>query len=356
MRKLGICIMLISALSSCEPEHTKDYLTFAGKLENTQDSLLIINGSGLRKRIKIQKNGSFNDTIRVSKSGLYSLFNQRNQRAIVYLNNGYHLKLTGDARNFFKSFRYDGDNEGADSNNLLVDRFNFGQTAGSARGFMVLEKQAFLDRVDYFKNGMDSIASLYDNANEKMLKDSDDQNNKFFTTMVDNYDRMHETIKRQIAAEEKLQKGKPAPDFSNYENFKGGTKSLKDFRGKYVYIDVWATWCRPCIAQIPYLKQLEEEYKDKNIVFLSISTDDDRRSNGSWEKAHDKWTKMVKDKNLSGVQLWAGKDDARFSQEYMISGIPRFILIDPQGNIVESNAQRPTNPSIRQIFDALPGI
>lgn len=63
----------------------------------------------------------------------------------------------------------------------------------------------------------------------------------------------------------KIKKGNKAPDFSDYENYKGGTSSLSDFKGNYVYIDIWATWCKPCIAQIPYLKILEEEYKDKNI-------------------------------------------------------------------------------------------
>jgi len=101
---------------------------------------------------------------------------------------------------------------------------------------------------------------------------------------------------------------------------------------------------------------LEKEYKNKNISFLSISTDDDRRSNGSWEKARDKWTTMVKGRNLTGIQLWAGKDDARFSKEYMIRSIPRFILIDPKGNIIDSNTLSPANPSLRKLLDELPGI
>ena len=101
---------------------------------------------------------------------------------------------------------------------------------------------------------------------------------------------------------------------------------------------------------------LEEEYKDKNISFVSISTDDDRRSNGSWEKARNKWTTMVKGKNLTGIQLWAGKDDARFSKEYMIRSIPRFILIDPKGNIVDSNAKSPANPTLKEMLNTLPGI
>ena len=203
---------------------------------------------------------------------------------------------------------------------------------------------------------MDSLSDVYNNAEGSMLKESDDKNNTFFKKLVDNYDGMHALILEQKVTEEKLKKGNKAPEFLNYENFRGGTTSLKDFRGNYVYIDVWATWCRPCIAQIPYLKKLEEEYKDENISFVSISTDDDRRSNGSWDKAHDKWTTMVKEKNITGIQLWAGKDDARFSQEYMIRSIPRFILIDPEGNIVDKNSKPPGDPRLKIILNELLGI
>ena len=93
--------------------------------------------------------------------------------------------------------------------------------------------------------------------------------------------------------------------------------------------------------------------KGKNISFVSISTDDARRSQGSWEKAHDKWEKMVREKNLGGTQLWAGEDDARFSREYIISGIPRFNLIDPEGNIVNSNEMRPSSPNIAEYLTSV---
>ena len=61
---------------------------------------------------------------------------------------------------------------------------------------------------------------------------------------------------------------------------------------------------------------------------------------------------MVKDKNLSGVQLYAGKD-TKFAEEYLINGIPRFILIDPKGNIVNANAPRPSDPNLEVLFKEL---
>ena len=134
-------------------------------------------------------------------------------------------------------------------------------------------------------------------------------------------------------------KGQPSPKFMDYENYAGGTTSLDDLKGKYVYIDVWATWCAPCKKEIPFLKEIESKYHSKNIEFVSISVDN--------TKDHAKWKTMIKEKELGGIQLFADKDfSSKFIQDYSIKGIPRFILIDPEGKIVNSNAPRPSSPKI----------
>lgn len=132
-----------------------------------------------------------------------------------------------------------------------------------------------------------------------------------------------------------------SPKFVNFENFKGGTTSLDDLKGKFVYIDLWATWCGPCKKEIPFLKDLEKEFHGQNISFVSISVDR--------VKDHDKWKKMVADLQLTGVQLFANGDSS-FEKAYEVSGIPRFILLDPQGNIVDPNALRPSDEGIRKWF------
>ena len=140
--------------------------------------------------------------------------------------------------------------------------------------------------------------------------------------------------------------GQPSPKFVNYENNAGGTTSLDDLKGKYVYIDVWATWCGPCKAEIPFLKEVEAKYHDKNIAFVSISVDK--------AKDHDKWKQMIVDKELGGVQLMADNDfKSQFVQDYFIKGIPKFILLDPNGNIVTPNAPRPSNTELIDLFNKL---
>lgn len=140
--------------------------------------------------------------------------------------------------------------------------------------------------------------------------------------------------KEKLIAINKTAKGKPAPSFS-YEGIDGKTYSLSDFKGDYVFIDVWATWCAPCIQQIPAIKELEETFKDKNITFVSISVDR--------ENAYNKWKDVVKKKELGGVQLYADNSfESDFIEAFGITSIPRFIIIDPDGNIVNANAKKPS--------------
>lgn len=163
--------------------------------------------------------------------------------------------------------------------------------------------------------------------------------NKSSTNKVNN--SKIETIYNAL---KKVAKGNVSPLFVDYENYAGGTTSLIDLRGKFVYIDVWATWCGPCIAEIPSLKKIEKAYHKKNIAFVSLSVDTD--------KAHDAWRKMIKDEKLGGIQLFSDKNwNSKFVTDYMIKGIPRFILIDPKGNIVSANAPRPSSPKLIKLFE-----
>lgn len=142
----------------------------------------------------------------------------------------------------------------------------------------------------------------------------------------------------------KLKKGTASPEFSNYKNFNGGSNSLTDFRGKYVFIDIWATWCAICWNELPYIKMLEKEYEGKNIVFVSMS----------WDKIESEWRETIKKQNLTGVQLLAkGKDDP-FLKAFAVTGIPRYIFIDPNGNIIDYNTPRPSEKEkLKKLFESV---
>lgn len=194
------------------------------------------------------------------------------------------------------------------------------------------------------KNIADKL--LYDNAKYGITYT--EQLQEFYKKFME-YSSNEENKKEITKTYNKLKvtaKGQPSPKFVNYENFKGGTTSLDDLKGKYVYVDVWATWCGPCKKEIPSLKKVEKQYHGKNIEFVSMSVDS--------KKDHDAWKKMVKEKELGGIQLFADKSwDSKFVKDYVIQGIPRFILINPEGKIVTANAPRPSSKKLIKLFDKL---
>ena len=138
--------------------------------------------------------------------------------------------------------------------------------------------------------------------------------------------------------------GKPSPDF-NAVDIDGRQWNLSDLKGKYVYIDMWATWCNPCRRELPYLKELEKQFKDAEIVFLGLSIDG--------EKAN--WEKMVKGGSMIGTQLYLGPGSS-FQTAYNIKGIPRFILLDKEGVIISNDMTRPSAPETVRTLEALEGI
>jgi thiol-disulfide isomerase/thioredoxin len=339
MKQISIILFSLLLLSSCNKNHPKDYLTFSGKLDNNKDSIIsIADRQGIIKKISINADGVFKDTLKVKTGTIYTIQTNQN-RAPIYLKNGFNLTLNGDVDQFMKSFKFSG--EGSENSNFIMAQIEKSQSIGNPQLILNLEKDAFKKKVDQIKFEYDSILNSYNNIDSTLYNLMIAQNNQVVTYFNSNYSK-------GLA----LSKGKLSPKFENYVDFKGGKKSLDSFKGKYVYIDVWATWCGPCIQQIPYLQTLEKEYHNKNIEFVSISTDESRRNGGSWEAAEKKWRDFVTKKEMKGVQLWSGQDFS-FQQAYQITGIPRFILLDPEGKIVEANAPRPSDPNLKTLFSSL---
>ena len=339
MKQISILFFTLFILSSCKQDHPTTYLSLAGKIENNKDSIITIASRlGIIKKIKLNEDGTFKDSLKVEEGAIYT-FESNNQRAPIYLKNGFDISLTGNSSDFLKSFKFTG--IGASNSNFIIAQIEKSQSLGNPQEILNLEEADFKKKLDQIKGEYDSILNSYDDLDSTLFVNIKAQNNQLVTSFTNAYN-----------TNKLMGKGKPSPVFENYKDVKGGVKSLASFKGKYVYIDVWATWCGPCIQQIPYLQGLEKEYHGKNIEFVSISTDESQRSGGTWEAAEQKWRDFVKAKSLTGVQLWAGEDFA-FQQAYQINAIPRFILISPEGTIVEANAPRPSDPSLKDLFTSL---
>ena len=137
-------------------------------------------------------------------------------------------------------------------------------------------------------------------------------------------------IENKIAKWAHLEKGQPIKEVK-MQTIDGTPVTFAEFKGKWIYIDIWATWCNPCRKEIPTLKKLEKQFHGQDIVFMSISVD----------RQPTPWKKMVTGQELKGIQVWAGQNDV-IKNHYKVNGIPRFMIFDPQGNIYDANAKRPS--------------
>jgi len=340
IKKIYLFIFTTNLLISCAQRKPKDFISLQGNIENNKESsIAIVTRTKIIKEIEIKKDGSFKDTLKVTDANIYTIQTSVNQRAPIYLKNGFDLTLKVNSEDFFNTFSIEGD--GADNTNYFLAQSECIDKIGNPNSIFNLEKDAFTKKINSIERQFDSILAFYKNLDSTLIRMSKFQNQQIINYFNQNY-----------TSKQLLKEGSPSPEFENYLDYKGGKKSLSAFKGTYVYIDLWATWCGPCIMQIPFLQSLEKEYHNKKIAFVSISTDETRRSGGSWEAAEKKWRDFVKERALTGIQLWAGQDIS-FQQAYQVTGIPRFILLDKDGKIIDANAPRPSEPALKELLETL---
>lgn len=152
-------------------------------------------------------------------------------------------------------------------------------------------------------------------------------------------------FKEACAVFEKLSTGNVCPPFT-FKDVNDKTVTLNDFKGKYVYLDIWATWCGPCKAEIPNIKLLEQRYEGRNIIFVGLSIDRN--------KDIATWKRTVAEMKMGGCQLHFGEnwDWLKNFMPYSMA-VPRFILIDKDGKIIDANMTPPSNKKSIETIDAL---
>ena len=139
----------------------------------------------------------------------------------------------------------------------------------------------------------------------------------------------NEAVQAALDKAMKLQPGQPAPEFT-LPNLDGQPVSLSQFKGQVVLLDFWASWCVPCIGDLPYLRQVKEKTSGWPVVFLNISLDADE---AAWKEAIDKH-------GIEGVHVRADGFSSDEAKSYQVEGIPSYYLVDSQGLIVGDHGLR----------------
>jgi thiol-disulfide isomerase/thioredoxin len=161
------------------------------------------------------------------------------------------------------------------------------------------------------------MEKIYNNLNAKY---PENKNLKEFNTQLTK-------LKQVAVAEEIVSVGKIAPAIE-YKDATGKAVSLANFKGKYLLLDFWASWCGPCRAENPNVVKMYQKYKSKGFEILSISLDQDENA----------WKEAIKKDGL----IWNHVSDLNYSQQtlatnYNVQAIPKTFLLDKDGKIIAKN-------------------
>ena len=135
--------------------------------------------------------------------------------------------------------------------------------------------------------------------------------------------------------------GSPFPEGLTFTDKDGKTHTIDEFKGKYIYIDLWASWCVPCCKEVPHLQALEKELDNPDVVFLSISIDQKTQP----------WLKKMEELSMHGNQ-WHDSKNVLPSM-LNVRGIPFFLIYDKEGRLYQYNAPRPSHPQLKALLEEL---
>lgn len=196
-----------------------------------------------------------------------------------------------------------------------------------------------------------SLASLL--ALNVLNPEESEEDFKRFETLAQQFqkERPNSTYTKQLtesvdqlrqARAASVQIGDDAPDLT-FDTPEGGSISLSSLRGKYVLIDFWASWCKPCRQENPNVVRLYNEYQNKNFEILGVSLDENK----------DRWVKAIEQdgliwKHISDLQGW----QSAAAEKYNVRAIPATFLVDPAGKVIAKNLR---GPSLRKKLEELLG-
>ncbi|TCD25465.1 AhpC/TSA family protein [Pedobacter psychrodurus] len=176
-------------------------------------------------------------------------------------------------------------------------------------------------------HGKKSALSLY--ALRSYWQSKESGLDSLYQLLADDFKKLPSAlmVKKDLDYKADLSLGKIAPNFAQ-PDAAGKVVSLKSFRGKYVFVDFWASWCHPCRAESPYIIKAYQKFKDKNFDILSVSLDD-KGGRSAWLKAinDDKVGSWTHVSDLSGF-------NSETAKIYKIKAIPTNYLLDPDGKII----------------------
>lgn len=322
-----------------------------GKLENAQGKTIVFEQLTATSVVPLDtlnpdEEGNFEINYDIPEPGFYRIFADQQNFVILVLDTTGTVTVNGDAAALASTVKVKGNEETERLQSLYAemgrrDRYRDSlemvlQTNANNQNVEELRanlqeayEQNELVRKEYLKNyiaedpssltNLIAISSLSYEEDPKLFKRVHDEMPKRYpnSDLVQPFLQAYQEMTRTAAGEMAPDIVMPTPE--------GNTLKLSDLRGKYVLVDFWASWCKPCRIENPNVVRVYNEYKDKGFEILGVSLDRER----------DLWLQAIKDdkltwKHMSDLSFW----NSPVVKAYGISGIPYTVLVDPEGKIV----------------------
>ena len=202
--------------------------------------------------------------------------------------------------------------------------------------FAVRDERVFLKQVKENPNSLLSVLALNEYASEPVWRPRKKIQPELIEQLLSTLPEKYQSYPSLVSLKQELQvskatgAGKPIIDFA-LKDASGKTVKLSDFKGKYVFLDFWASWCVPCRKENPNVKAQYQKYKDKGFTVLSVSLDK-AEARKAWLEAIENdqigmWTQLIDENAFAGT----------VAKSYFITSIPTNFLISPDGKFLDRN-------------------
>ena len=362
MKKIIWTALLALLLGACTQNNPTDRFTIKGHLDQLPEGMVklssIVDGNPVVIDSVQSKNGEFEFSGKVQSPELYLIsFDNQRGRIRVFVVPG-EIKISGTLDNYtiegsepealletFDNSLEKFDNE----RRTIYGDYKAAQQAGDKEKmkkiedrFDEIEEEEKSYIIDFAKTNNTSVVAPYVTLRYIYYFDLDDLNEiaGSLSASLDSSEYVT-SLEKQIEKMDNVQIGKQAPVFVQNDTA-GKPVSIEDFRGKYLLIDFWASWCSPCRAESPNLVAAYHKYKDKGFTILGVSLDRDKQ----------RWLQAIADDKLN----WTQVSDLKFwdneaSNLYAVSSIPSNFLLDPKGIIIAKDLRGDDlNDKLKEIF------
>jgi len=370
MRKIVLSALVILLLASCKDKESKSF-TVSGVLHNAPSKVVYIEESDIttgKKTLKdsstIAADGKFSISLNAPKDAVYNLLLQNDvSQFVTLINDASKISVDADFTKQTDFYSVTGSNASKSIQEYLAkissmqrDRFNIYFRVDSikrnngdsalAQNLNIQEKRISNEEKTYTQQTVQqatnsSLALFILSTYQGMARDPNFRVNGFtdaevvalLTDVLNKFPERTDIAGIRNSVEATIPKtlwvGKTAPEIS-LPDTEGRTIKLSSFRGKYVLVDFWASWCGPCRRENPNVVQAFNQFKNKNFTILGVSLDRPGQK--------ESWIKAIKEDNLT----WTHISDLKFWQSevvslYQVGGIPFNVLVDPDGKVVAEN-------------------